>query len=643
MRFLFVLLLLITFGFTALSQSSKAIKEANIAFRNMEYHKALSIYLKHEEVVKKSADLIKNVGDSYYYNSDLEKACGWYKLLTNSDKLESEYLFRYILTLKSQKRYREADSLLNKLGSKYKNDSRIQKYKKDKDYIETIRKVSGRYTIKNININTEKSEFGPMVYGNKLIYSSTVRKNNFTKNISNWTGEYFIDLKTCPLKSLYEEKPKSKSLKGNVNSKFNESTPSFTPDGNTMYFTRNKFKTYHSQKGKLNDLKIYKSTRKGNKWEAIEKLSINGTFSSAHASISRNGKKMYFASDRSKTGSQSDLFVVNINADGSFGKARNLGNVINTEGRETFPHITESNKLYFASDGQVGLGGLDIFVVQLDSNDNVVGDVQNIGFPVNSSYDDFAFIINEKTHRGFFSSNRKTGKGNDDIYSFTETKTLEELCTCTIQGIVLDSVSREPITNSTIYLYDDTMLELEKINSDSTGRFKFKPQKCQQNYLLKAGKPGYSTDEEKLSIISSLTTINRNVVLEIVKKIEPFVQDSLEPIYFDLNSSVVRKTEEYKLHNIVGIMLSNPEISIEIRAYTDSRASSNYNNHLSKKRAMSTKYYLVEAGVHPSNIKLMWFGESSLLNNCYDGVPCSEQEHQLNRRVEFRIIHKNFH
>jgi outer membrane protein OmpA-like peptidoglycan-associated protein len=336
---------------------------------------------------------------------------------------------------------------------------------------------------------------------------------------------------------------------------------------------------------------------------------------------------------------QSDLFKVSINDDGTFGKPENLGAAINTEGRETFPFISEDDELYFASDGRPGLGGLDIFVSKINDASGF-GKVENVGEPINTKQDDFAFIIS-KDRNGFFSSNRENGDGFDDIYRFTETKKI--ICKQVIRGTIYDLVTGETLAGSKVILLDEQFNTLEELTSDSKGNYGFTNLSCSKKYYIKVSKPDYETQEYPINIGDSSGETVLTVKLQ--KRIKPITVGTdlaktleIPIIYFDLDKAAIKKESAFELQKIVEILEQYPNLKLEIRSHTDSRQTVKYNQVLSDKRAKSTMNWLVGKGVNPNRLKSKGYGESQLVNQCSDNVKCSEEEHQLNRRSEFIII-----
>jgi outer membrane protein OmpA-like peptidoglycan-associated protein len=428
-----------------------------------------------------------------------------------------------------------------------------------------------------------------------------------------------------------------------INSKFNESTPIFTQDGKTMYFTRNNYlKGKRGRDASKNTLlKIYKSTLDSEgQWGDVKELPFNSNeYSIAHPTLSVDEKTLYFASDMPGTLGQSDLFRVKINGDGTYGAPENLGPEINTEGRETFPFVSNDNELYFASDGRPGLGGLDVFVSKIEMEENLFC-VQNVGEPINSSQDDFAFFINSKSRNGFFTSNREGGKGYDDIYRFVENKKLT--CEQILSGIVTDLETKEILVNTKMSLFDANFKPLQVTQTDSQGRYSFAVE-CRKTYYVRAEKDEYQTKEGLVKTKIFSGTKDYPVDMEAKVKKVGIGTDlaktlDIPMIYFDLDKSFIRKDASYELAKVLEVMQQNPAMKVEVRSHTDSRQTANYNEKLSDKRAKATVAWLVKNGINSARLIGKGYGESQLVNPCADGVICTEEEHQANRRSEFIIV-----
>lgn len=628
------------FAFLTLhAQTEKAV--ADKKYEKFAYVNAIKIYEKLAQKGQKSPDLYKKLANSYYFNAELEKADNYYAKLFSLDKnQEAEYYYRYSQTLKAIGKYEKANEMLAIFSQKKKEDSRGKLYAEQKDYLETIKANSGRFKVENLKINTEYSDYGSTVFNSKLIFASARDTSGIFNRKHEWTNQAFTQLyevQILPDNSLGKVTKFSNSL----NSKFNESSPVFTKDGKTVYFTRNNYNK--GKKGKnskrITLLKIYKAEFVNEKWTNIVALPFTSdNFSTAHPALSFDEKTLYFASDMPGTLGQSDLFKVQIHKDGTFGKPENLGNKINTEGRETFPFVNEK-ELYFASDGHLGLGGLDVFVAKIDENGSF-GMIKNIGSPLNSSKDDFGFFMNSETRTGYFTSNRNGGKGNDDIYQFKEIKKLD--CEQQLIGIVTDFNTKIPIATAKVTLSNAQFQVIKIIYSDENGQFKFDVE-CGAEYYVKAEKEEYNTIEKQIEIPNFSGKMDLSIELEkALQKIT--IGDDLakifkiKTIYFDLDKWDIRQDAANDLAKILEIMQEYPTMKVDVRSHTDSRQSHEYNNKLSDQRVKSTIAWLIKNGIAKDRLSGKGYGETQLLNNCADGIDCTEDEHQQNRRSEFIII-----
>lgn len=636
-------------AFLSLICASGYSQKAAVASADKEYDKyayvdAIKTYKRVAEKGYKSQDMLQKLGNSYYFNADLKNAAKWYgELFAMTQDVDAEYYYRYSQSLKGIGEYAKANEMLEKFNQKSSSDSRGKLYEERKNYLEEIKVNSGRYNVENAGINSKYSDYGSAFFGDKVVFTSARDTGNFSRRQHSWTNQYFTNMYVADMSAEGKLSAPQKFAK-TLNTKFHEATPAFTKDGKTMYFTRNNYND--GKKGKSSDkvtlLKIYKATLEGDKWTNVTELPFNNdNYSVAHPALSPDGKTLYFASDMPGTLGQSDIFKVSIKADGSFGTPENLGPTINTPGRESFPFISDENELYFASDGQLGLGGFDIFVSKI-GNDGSFKEVKNIGEPVNGKSDDFGFAINTKTGNGFFSSNRDGGEGNDDIYKFHETKKLEFACEQLLSGIVTDQETGAILPNAKVTLSDEKFNKLKEVTADATGKYVFDNVECGKTYYLKAEKPEYVTKEVKVTLPKNSGETDFPIALEkSVKKVK--VGDDLAKtfgikiIYFDLDKWNIRPDAATDLAKIVDVMREYPTMKVDVRSHTDSRQTHKYNEKLSDRRAKSTIAWMIQDGIQASRLTGKGYGETQLVNKCADGVQCSEEEHQMNRRSEFII------
>ena len=644
---------LLTFSVALLSSTSllfaqpeKELEKANEMYKNFSYVDAIKIY---ERIAQKgfvNQEMLQSLGNAYYYNAEYKKALPWYEQLFQEGKykVKPEYYYRYAQTLKSVGDYTQADKMMAKFVELTNaNDTRAALFEENKDYQTVIKNNSGRFQLNNASINTENSEYGTALYGDKIVFAGATDARKAKRGVSQWTGESFYDLYEAEHfdQKLGSRKPFSSS----VNTQFNESTPVFTKDGNTMYFTRNNYVNRKLGTDIENTilLKILRATKdKNGNWGDIVEVPFNSDqYNVAHPALSSDEKYLYFASDMPGTFGSSDIFRVEILGDNQYGTPENLGNIINTAGRESFPYISKDNVLYYSSDGIPGLGGLDIFAVKFNADGSTSKPV-NIGMPGNSADDDFCFVFNSDSKIGFLTSNRPGGKGKDDIYSFHEDKPLLFSCQKNIKGIVKDAKTKAIIANAKVILSDKVMKEVGKDQSKTDGTFTFEKVNCNDShYYLRGEKEKYETAEVNVTVgkdevVYEILLNPRQVAIK--KGMDLAKVFEIKEIKFDYNKANIRPDAAVELTKIVEVMREYPKMKIDIRSHTDSRGADSYNLKLSDRRAKATLEWIVKQGIDKKRLKAKGYGETRLVNGCSNGVPCTEEEHQENRRSEFIVV-----
>ncbi len=639
------------------------LKYADKKYDEYAYADAIKVYENLASKESANEGIIQRLANSYYFNGELTNALKWYEqLFLINPNQESEYLYRYAQSLKSAGNYRKSDEVLQKFNEKAVLEKRADLIRNYKNYLEEIKENSGRFEIADAGMNSRFSDYGSTVYNNKIIFTSARDTGGVFKPNFEWTNKSFSRLYTAVLMPDGSV-GKPELLVKRKKDKFNESTSIFTKDGRTMYFTRNNYTD--GKRGKSDKdvtlLKLYKAEWIDEEWKNIKELPFNSDqYSTAHPALSIDEKTLYFASDMPGTLGQSDLFKVAINDDGTFGKPENLGPSINTEGRETFPFISGDNELYFASDGRPGLGGLDIFAARI-KKEETFDEVLNVGEPVNSKQDDFAFSIDSKNRNGFFSSNRDNGHGLDDIYRFTETRRL--ICEQNLSGTVTDSETNEFLANTQLTLFNEKFDPVGTIVTDEKGNYIFPNVKCGKKYTIRTAKTDYNAKEVFVNILRDKETtlmIGLNKVFKplVAAKTVAIKKTNISPVkigsirvgvdiakllnlpmnFFDLGKATIKKTSEPQLMKVVNLLNEYPNMRLDIRSHTDSRASSESNQILSEKRAQSTKNWLIQKGISEDRLTAKGYGETQLVNKCADGVKCTEKQHMQNRRSEFIIV-----
>ncbi len=629
------------------AQAQVGLSRGDKNYDKLAYIDAIKIY---ENIAKRghvNTSILKNLGNANYFNAQYAQANKWYSQLFtdfSNDEIESEYYYRYAQTLKNVGNEAEAKVYLKKFATKNNESNRAKIIQADKDYQAEITRNSGRYDIQDAKINTSYADYGSSFYNNQVLFTTSRDTSNFTKRVHTWTDHAFTNIYVADVQED-GTLAKAKKFSRQITTKFNESTPVITKDGQTMYFTRNNYDGVRRMDSKKTTLlKIYRAVLKNDKWSDIVELPFNSNqFSTAHPVLNAAEDMMYFVSDRPGGFGQSDIWRIAITSNG-FGTPENLGASINTDGRESFPFVSSDDELYFATDGRPGMGGLDVYATKIKS-DGSFSDVQNIGAAVNSSADDFGYIINKTTKRGFFSSNRAEGIGNDDIYAFVENRALVLECVQNLKVTVVDAKTRNIISNATLNLYQMDYTDKAKTSKmDSNSQYLFDTAyNCGTSYRVKAEAPEYTVKEEVVSLpnetgVTEITIVLERTKIPLKKGDDLFKVLNLNPIYFDLDKHNIRPDAAMELAKVLAVMEEYPEMKVDVRSHTDSRASHKYNDDLSERRAKSTAAWLIKNGINSSRLTWKGYGERQLTNQCADGVKCTEEEHQANRRSEFIIV-----
>ncbi|QCE40324.1 OmpA family protein [Psychroserpens sp. NJDZ02] len=626
------LIIALTFTFS-FGQNDGISRGVDKKYDKLSYVATTKELLKLVEKGNKTPEVYKKLANSYYFNSKMEDAAKWYgELLMLDAVVEYEYYYRYAMSLKAIGDYENANVNMKKFATYKPEDSRAILFSKSPNYLEAIEALSGDFELENLDLNSRFSDFGTSFYKDGIVFASSRGDGELYK----WNEQPFLD--------LYFKSDDSVTVvpfSENLNTKFHESSTSFTQDGNTVYFTRNNyFKGKVRKSGeKVNGLKIFKAEFVNGAWKKMVSMPFNNDdYNVAHPALSLDETKLYFASDMPGTHGKSDIYYVDILEDGAYGEPVNLGDAINTEGRENFPYISNNGTLYFSSDGQQGLGGLDIFMTKLDDPNQ---EITNLGKPINSSRDDFEFIIDEFSNIGYLTSNRYNGKGDDDIYKFTRT-----FCTQLVSGTTLNKKTNAIIPYASVVVINQKGVEVQNLTSDQNGAFNYEGPCNKQKYSIIASKDGYIQADQtflvnpkkKGDVVLTLkltpeTSQPAEVGMDLVEVL------NLNPIYFDFDKSNIRPDAELELKKVIDYMIKYPSVRTDVQSHTDSRASDDYNWALSNRRNVSTKQYIIQKGnIAADRLEGKGYGETMLVNSCSNDVKCTEEEHDLNRRSNFIII-----
>lgn len=737
-----ILIIITILAASGMAYSQSALKKlADKSFEKQDFQTAAASY---ERLVQKgdsSFEILFKLGDAYYFNANYLKANAWYvKGYNQSKQLTANQFHHFIQTLKSVGNKEESNRVMDAFSKAFPQDLRVKNNVNSEKYFQNPLQVS----IKNLTINSAYSDYGASLYKDSLVFSSArptlISSLDYYRTDQPFTN-LFVATKSD---SIYSH---VSLLKKEVTySAFHEATPVFTKDGKTMYYTKNELKNNKINKALDGLYKLYKAVYENGKWVDKGMIAIAGSDGAriAHPTLSLDEKTLYFAAEMKQGFGQSDIYSIALNSDGSVGLPINLGAKINSEGRESYPFITENNLLIFASDGHPGYGGFDLFALDLK---NETAPIINLGSIINSPEDDFNFVQKTGANEGVFSSNRIGGKGDDDLYSFIINKPFEVKPLVFIAGIVSDQTTGKPLANSTVVIKDEAGIVLATIVTDDKGAYIFEALN-NKNYIITYNNNGFDEVKQSVNIpisvqgtvqanaklikpttieknsfgITCLVTdskshealdsveiiiIDRNTNKEIIKKItlndgtitellaEAKLKDvlaykivlkktgyftkvveftkqltepgiiklheeldfsltkieegmdlakvfNINPIYFDLNKFNIRPDAAIELNKIIAIMNDNPTLIVELGSHTDCRSSIAYNEKLSDNRAKASAAYIRAKISRPERIYGKGYGESQLITNCpCEGTvksTCSEKEHQLNRRTEFKII-----
>jgi outer membrane protein OmpA-like peptidoglycan-associated protein/tetratricopeptide (TPR) repeat protein len=620
MKNLYIVLSFVAISFTVSAQN-KETKAADKLFARFEYVDAAKEYLKLIENGKADAYVYKQLADSYYNVFNTEEAAKWYAKATETNQ-DAETYYRYAQMLKANGKYEEANKQMQKFAAESPSDSRAIAFKQNPNYVPKLLDKSKFFNVNPSDLSSDKSDFGAVLYDNSVYFASA---RNGARKTYGWTDEPYLDIYRADYGS--DGKVTNALPVRDLNSKWHDGPITISADGNTAYFASESFKEKESQKDKKANAKfsqvyLFKTTKTGDKWGNINEVTFNDkTFSNSNPSLSRDGKTLYFSSNRPGSIGGTDIWKVAINDDGTYGEPQNLGNKINTEGNESFPFIADDNKtLYFASSGKQGLGGLDVYQIDLTN-----GEATNLGKPVNSEKDDFAFTFNGVKGAGFLSSNRN---GNDDIFA------VSPICGVDVLIVVTNAKTGEILSNSSVSILDDKKNIIATEMSNSKGEVKYRVE-CDKAYVVQASKDGYEGNTFAVSK-SKGPTAKVDAALQPIDVIVTPTEIVLKPIYFEFNKSNITQEGAFELDKLVQVMKNNTNMVILAKSHTDNRGSDSYNLALSDRRAKSTVQYIISKGISADRISGKGMGELEPKVDC--GKDCTEEQHAQNRRSEFLIV-----
>jgi outer membrane protein OmpA-like peptidoglycan-associated protein/tetratricopeptide (TPR) repeat protein len=607
---------------TSLVAQNKDTQKADKLYSRYEYVAAAEAYLKLVEKGKSDGYVYKQLADTYFNMFNTSEAAKWYAKATQSSQ-DAETYYRYSQMLKANGKYEESNKQMQKFASMLPNDQRAKTFKENPNYIPRLLDKTKLYDVKSSDVSSDKSDFGAILYDNVLYFTST---RNAARKDYGWNKEPYLDI----YKADYniDGTITNAATVNQLNSQYHDGPITITADGTAMYFASDSFRESAFVKDKKNNLKLsknnlFKATNELGKWGTITSLPFNSKeYSTSNPSISRDGKTLYFSSDMPGSIGGVDIWKVAVKADGSFGAPENLGRKVNTEGNESFPFIADDNTtLYFASSARQGFGGLDIFMIDLSNQSEAV----NLGKPVNTEKDDFAFTFNKAKNIGFLSSNRN---GNDDIFLTTPIAAVDVLTTVT------DAKTGAPIANAAVSILDEkkNVIATEMTNAKGEVLYKVEADKA---YTIQVAKDGF----EGNTFAVAKSKAGQTKVSAALQPIDVIVTETeiiLKPIYFEYDKSNVTQSGAFELDKLVQVMKNNDKLVIMAKSHTDNRGSDTYNLNLSDRRAKATVQYVISKGIPASRITGNGFGETEPKVDCKEN--CTEEQHALNRRSEFLIV-----
>ncbi|NBW28610.1 MAG: cell envelope biogenesis protein OmpA [Flavobacteriaceae bacterium] len=617
----------LTLSFVFISTISVKAQDSQTAwadklFKRFEYLDASKEYLKLVGTGIKQNYIYNQLAESYYNMFNTTEAIKWYALSLTQPQ-EAETYFKYAQMLKAAGRYEESNAQMAIFASKNPKDIRAILFNENPNYIPKLLSKQKEFNLLPVTINSQYTDFGPKLTNDNVLYFSSSRK--ISKKKTGWKEESYLDVYQANL--LENDSLTAPIEVEDINTIWHDGPACVSADGNTIYFSRDSrviddYEDIKNIKTKFSQMYLFKATKVNNKWSEVKQLPFNNkTYSISNPSISADGKTLYFNSNMPGGFGGNDIWKVDVSEGDVYGTPVNLGSKINTEGNEQFPSITEDNVLYFSSDSRQGLGGLDIYFINLNKSENAL----NLGKPVNSEKDDFSFSFNTKRNLGFFSSNREE---SDDLYI------AKPICNVETTIRVTNAVSGIILEGAKVAILDDKKNIIETKTSDVNGNVDFILE-CNTEYSLQVTKDGYE---------SGVFSIAKNkggklIVPAPLNPIEVIIKPTeivLNPIYFEFNKSNITQEGAFELDKLVQVMKANDKLVIFAKSHTDNRGSDVYNLNLSDRRAKSTVQYILSKGIASGRITGKGFGESEPKVDCKE--ICTEEEHAQNRRSEFLIV-----
>ena len=634
MKKIYLSLLLIASLYTVQAQNTafistpqERLKHADELFKRYEFVEAAEHYRKLVRGEKTDNHVLVQLAESYYYLFNTVESAKWYaKAIETNPNQDPEVYYKYAQMLKASGRYDSSNKIMKKFADLKPEDSRSIDFLKDPEYIPALRSQEALFTFEDSRMNhSQFSDFGGILTTDNILYFASARDES--KKKYGWNNQPFLNVYAATYVSD-EEKFKDIKPVDELNTKYHDGPTTITADGQTMFFATESFRGGKYEKDKKNRLKkgkvsVYRAKYNGKRWTDIDPVPFNSPdYMVSNPAVTPDGKTLYFASDMPGSVGDMDIWRVALNEDGTYGTPENLGTIVNTEGRESFPFISEDGKLIFASNAHKGFGGLDLYMFDLtDPN----ASVRNIGDPINTAKDDFHLSFYPEKGIGFLSTNRVN---RDDIYK------VRPVCVTEMVITVKDQKTGAILKDAQVAILDYDKNIIETRFTDSYGIVRYDTD-CNKVFALQVEAEGYESKDVELQKWG-----NGKYPIDVeLRPIEMIVIDKkiiLGDIYFEYDKSNITQQGAFELNKLVQILQRNPTMKIKIESHTDNRGSDVYNLKLSDERARSTMQYIISKGINGSRLEARGYGESSPKVDC--GIDCSEEQHAINRRSEFLIL-----
>jgi len=692
MKWRILILSAISLFFTA-CQVQENIQDGQTAYTLKKYKLAAELLQKDfnkAELPDEKSKIAFQIGESYANNNNYENAGEWYFKAYDLG-YDSEAILKYALMLKAQEKYEEALKEFEKylLEEPYRRPEITLEMDACKNGIAWKQRQENEYerdtyVTEIITLNSGDADFNPVIYqGDQLIFTSS-RDASTGENNDSWTGDKYYDLYVATIKDVNSFSA-PELFKGPFNSAYNDGTLAFNKDYSEVYFTR-----CGTDDRKVDDYcGIYVSNYlpDGGWSEPVALPFFDDTMNIGTPCLSPDGNTLFFAATNPDGYGGADIYMSRRTESG-WDAAYNAGQVINTNGNEVFPYFDSDGVMYFSSDKHPGLGGLDIFSATWKNNK--FSNIKNMEYPINSGADDFGLIMLDKKQfansdtlsAGYFSSNRKGGMGDDDMYFFAKTTKKLRPPVFVLKGTVLEKVYLDSLdVNSTVLdtipldksiatlSYPNEQTLLGKWNIGDEGIFSIQVDSLKE-YKITGMKEGYFNNTTYVSTKTvkgkpgDTVFVYASVVLDKIPIAigEKAGEIKLKNIYYDYNDSSLRAESFPELDKLVKLLNENPGLNIQLNSHTDARGNDKYNQKLSRGRANSVVKYLIEKGIAAERLTFKGFGESSpstlttdeilpdgkvvpkgsvlteaFINTYKSNKDNFEYLHQLNRRTTFQV------